>query len=240
MRVRVLVGFLVLGAVSAMSVPAQAATPVQIDMSDAFNEDVIVNGTTLGNLDETQASVDISETSFITQGAAKALANCTEDPDGLQNRGRFAANGDHPLVDLAYDNKKNGKNAHRSPAQDSYRVSVPHRRYRAIHVFATSGNGQSAMRVRLLYGASSSTETFILRDWFNTPGFGGYALVDGRDRAERDASTCHDDDAAAIWGFKVKANKNQRLRAVKIIRPFDPSPELAVLNVFGMTGLAVG
>ena len=220
-----------------MSGPAQAATPVQIDMSGAFNKDVIVNG--LGNqIDETQATVDVSETSLITQGAARALDSCTEDPDGLPNNGRFAANGDHPRVDLGYDNGKNGKNARRSPDQDSYRVSVPHRRYRAIHVFATSGNGQSAMEVKLLYGATSSSETFIVRDWFDTPAFGGYPLVDGRDRAEPDASACHDDDAAAIWGYKVKANKNRRLRAVRIIRPFDPSPELAVLNVFGMTGLA--
>ncbi len=239
MSARVLVSVVTLPALLAMVGPAQAR-PVQIDMTDAFNKDVIVNGTTLGNLDETQTSVDIFETSFITKGAAQVLPDCVEDPDGLPNTGRFAANDDHPLVNLAYDNRKDGKNARRSPpGRDSYRVSVPHRRYRAIHVFATSGNGVSVMNVKLLYGGSSPPATlFLVQDWFGSPGF-GYALSDGRDRAEPDASACYDDDTTAIWGFKVKAKSRRTLRAVKITRPASDEGE-AVLNVFGMTGTPAG
>lgn len=235
MRVGLLVGFGAVAAVLGMSAPAQAAKAVQFDLADVFNEDVIVNGTTLNNLDEAQTSVDISETSLITQGAARVLENCTDDPDGLPNNGRFAANRDHPLVDLAYDNKKDGKNARRSPSADSYRISVPQRRYRAIHVFATSGNGNATMRVRLRYRGASSVKEFTVLDWFDPEPEGSYVLIDDRDRVYPDASTCHDDDAAAIWGFKVRAKKTRPLRAVKIIRP--GGSDAGVLNVFGMTGL---
>jgi hypothetical protein len=238
MRARILVGFLALTSVLAIAVPAQAHHAVQVDMSDAFNKDVIVNGTTVGNIDETQATVDISETSFITQGAAELLANCTEDPDGLKNKGKYAENDDHPFVDLAWDNEKNGRNARRFPDEDSFRVSVTHLRYRAIHVFATSGNQSSTMRVKLIYGGDTSTvEEFTVADWFGPP-TDGYFLTDNRDRAYPDASECHDDDAAAIFGFKVQADTTRTLRAVKIIRPDNDGS--AVLNVFGMTGRRVG
>jgi hypothetical protein len=220
MRRWAFVGFLALAGSLTVSAGAQALPAVQIDMREAFNADVIVNGTTLANLDETQSPFDLTETSLITQGAAKVLDNCTEDPDGLSNRGRFAANDDHPLVDLAYDNEKNGKNARRSLTDaPAYTVPVPRHRYRAIHVLASSGNGASAMGVKLLYKRGpASEEVFIVADWFGEQSFADYTLVDGRDRADPDASVCHDDDTAAIWGFKAPAKARRTLRAVRIVR----------------------
>jgi hypothetical protein len=225
------VGCVVLLALLAMSVPAHAR---QFDMSNDFNADVIVNGTTAGNIDETQAPVDISETSFITQRAARVLDDCTDDPDGLPPRGLFPPNNRHPKVNLAYANRRNGKNARRSLEGDRYRVATPHRRFRSVHVFATTGNGDATMRVKLLYRGGTKVREFEVVDWFEDIG-DGYMLVDDRDRAQPDASECFDDDAPAIRGFKVKAREKQRLRAVKLIRPANDSS--SVLNVFGMTGV---
>jgi hypothetical protein len=234
MRFRFLVAFFALTALMAVSAPAQAAV-VQADMSDVFNKDVIVNGTTVGNLDETQSSVDLKAASFITQGAAKVLANCTGDPDGLPNKGKFAKNDDHPFIDLAYDNTKNGKNARRSPSLDSYRVDLPRQRYRSVHIAATSGEGDSTMKVKLIYTSGDPTQqTFTVQDWFDEPGEGSYFLTDGRDRAAHDASECFDEDQAALFGFKVPADKDRRLVAVRIKRPSDDGG--AVLTVYGITG----
>lgn len=249
MRVGLLVGIGAVATALGMSATANAATAVQFDLADVLNADAIVNGTTLGNLDESQVSVDDTGTSLITQGAAGVLESCTGDPDGLPNKGRFAANGDHPLVELAYRNSKDGKNARRSPAADRYRIAVPHRRYRAIHVFATSGDGDATMRVKLHYRGASSVKEFTVPDWFDTePEEGPYVLIDNLDRAYPDASACHDENAAAIWGFEVRAKKSRQLTAVSIVRPNAVNRDLGrrgvssggggVLNVFGMTGLA--
>jgi hypothetical protein len=238
MRSRLFVSFSTLVTVLAIGGPAQALPAVQVDMSDAFNKDVIVNGTTVGNIDNTQTSVDISETSFITQAAAEVLPNCTADPDGLPNKGRFAKNADHPFVDLAYDNSKNGRNARRSPGADNYRVSVPRYRYRSMHVFATSGNGNSTMKVKLIFVEGDPIEeTLTVLDWYNEA-TEGYSLIDNRDRALPDGSHCYDVDVTEMFGFKVQSDSGRKLKAVIIKRP--DSDGGAVLNVFGMTGKRAG
>ncbi len=207
-------------------------------MSDVFNKDVIVNGTTVGNVDTTQKSVDISDTAFITQGAASVLDNCTSDPDGLQNRGRFAENNDHPFVDLGYDNASNGRNARRSPEADSYRVPVPRYRYRAMHVFATSGDGDATMRVKLNFVEGPSIqENFVVPDWYGVAG-DGYFLVDDRDRAHPNGSECYDDNNPAMFGFRINSDTDRKLKNVKIVRLDNVND--GILNVFGMTGRRVG
>jgi hypothetical protein len=238
MRVRVLVGFLVLVCFLAVSAPAQARHLVHVDMFDIFNRDVIVNGTTAENVDTTQAPVDISETSFITQGAAKVLPDCTDDPDGLPNAGRFAENEDHPFIKLGYNNNSDRRNARRSPGADSYRVPVPHYRYRAMHVIATAGNGAATMSVKLNFVNGPPKErTFTVPDWYELPD-NGYALIDDRDRAHPSGSECYDDDAPALFGFRIFSDPERKLRNVRIMRPTNDGE--AVLNVFGITGRRLG
>ena len=237
MRARLIV--CLLGAVSVLTfaVPARASHIKQIDMSDAFNADVVVNGTTLVSIDDTQKSVDASSVSLITQTAARLLPDCTDDPDGLPNDGVFPANDDHPRVDLAYDNASDGRNAWRSSAPGSFRVLVPQARYRSMHVFATSGDGGSTIRVKLLFVTGDPVvKQLTVPDWFSHTKV-GYDLIDGMDRGEPDGSQCYDENAAAIYGFKISTNPQRKLKAVRII---NEDIGESVLNVFGMTGRQVG
>jgi hypothetical protein len=220
------------------ALPAQAA--VQFDMTDVFNADVIVNGTS-GDIDQTQSPVDNATYSLATQGA---LVDCP-DPivqdnwQGLPNDGFFASNQDHPNVQLAYRNSKNGKNAARLEADDKVSFPVPHDKYRRIHLFATSGDDASSVKVTFKYMDDSTTvKNFTIADWFEDPATGTYALKDHMDRMEPDGATCdesgHETVDAAVFGKGMTPNDNKTLKrmAVKKI----PGAGHSILNVFGATG----
>ena len=233
MRARFLWG--PVGLVCALSVmaPAKARHVRHVDMTKVFNADVIVNGSTPVGIDDTQKPVDQASVSFITQDAAQVLGSCTADPDGLPNDGAFAKTKIHPIVKLAYKNAADGRNAWRASHPGSFRVPVPQRRYRAMHVFATTGDGSSNMKIKLLFTTGDPIARRVtVPDWFDEND-DGYDLIDGRDRGEPDGTQCYNEDAAAIFGFKVPSDAQRRLKAVKIIRT-DDKP--SVLNVFGMTG----
>jgi hypothetical protein len=222
------------------ALPAQAA-PVQVDISDDFNADVIVNGTS-GNIDSTQSPVDNVSYSLATQGA---LVDC--DPpvvetawQGLPNNGHFASNDDHPDVQLAYRNSKNGKNAVRLEADEKFSFPVPHDKYRKVHLFAMSGDGPSSVKVTFTYMNDSTTvKNFTIGDWFEDPPTGTYSLIDGMDRMEPDGATCDESSNefadAAVFGKKLTPNDNKTLKKITVKRVL--SAEYSILNVFGVTGL---
>ena len=222
------------------ALPAQAA-PVQVDMTDVFNADVIVNGTP-GNIDSTQSSVDGGYSSLATQGA---LADCdppVNEPtwQGLPNNGQFAGNGDHPFVQLAYRNSKNGKNAVRLEADQKVAFPVPRNKYRKIHLFGLSGDGDSSVKVTFKYrDGSTSVKNFTMGDWFQDPETGTYALIDHMDRMETTGPACDesvDEFAdAAVFGKALRPNKFKVLRRMTVKRVL--TAEYTVLNVFGVTGV---
>ena len=216
----------------------QASHIKQIDMADAFNADVIVNGNTPLSIDDTQQSVDAGLTTFITRAAAQALPSCTDNPDGLPDDGRFPMTERHPLVDLAYDDGSNGRNAWRATNPDSVRVPVPQARYRAVHVFATAGDGEVEMRVKLLFTAGDPmTKTVTVPDWFGETEL-GYELLGDLDRGNEDGTQCYDDNGAALFGFRFSSDAQRKLKAVKVLRGDDEGS--SVLTVYGMTGRQAG
>jgi hypothetical protein len=222
------------------ALPAQAA-PVQVDMRDVFNADVIVNGTS-GNIDSTQSPVDNVSYSLATQGA---LVDC--DPpvvqptwQGLPNNGQFAGNGDHPFVQLAYRNSKFGKNAVRLEADQKVSFPVPRDKYRRIHLFAMSGDGDSSVKVTFRYMDNSTTvKNFTIGDWFEDPATGTYSLKEGMDRMTPDGTTCdesgHESVDADVFGKALRPNDNKVLRRMTVKRVL--SAESSILNTFGVTGL---
>ena len=222
------------------ALPAQAA-PVQVDMRDVFNADVIVNGTS-GNIDSTQSPVDNVSYSLATKGA---LVDC--DPpvveptwQGLPNNGQFAGNGDHPFVQLAYRNSKFGKNAVRLEADQKVSFPVPRDKYRKIHLFAMSGDGPSSVKVTFKYRDDSTTvRNFTIGDWFQSPATGTYSLIEGIDRMTPDGTTCDESSNefadADVFGKALRPNKDKNLRRMTIERVL--SVDSSILNTFGVTGL---
>jgi hypothetical protein len=233
---RVLIGLL--ASISTLAIGGQAFAAVEhVILKQHFDEDVIVNKVQ-NFFDASQAAVDTDANSFITQGAARALDGCIGDPDGLPNNGAFAKNDDHPAVHLGYSNKRSGKNARQLGAGDeSFEVTLPKGKYKAIHVFATSGGSETSMKVTEHHKNISAENDITVWDWFDSEPDYGYSLTGDLDRAYDDASSCHDDNGANIWGFKFETDPSKRLRSVEMARTDSSS---AVLNVFGITGIRVG
>jgi hypothetical protein len=223
-----------------LALPAQAA-PVQVDMTDVFNADVIVNGTS-GNIDSTQSAVDNGSYSLATQGALVDCPSPVVQPtwQGLPNNGRFASNGNHPFVQLAYRNSKSGKNAVRLEADQNVSFPVPHAKYRKIHLFAMSGDGASSVKVTFRYlDGSTTVKNFTIGDWFQDPVAGTYSLIGGRDRMTPNGTTCDESSNAFadanIFGKAMRPNDNKVLRRMTVERVL--SAEYSILNVFGVTGV---
>jgi Ca2+-binding RTX toxin-like protein len=213
--------------------PANAGVPVQFDVSAVLNADVILNTDPAGpsGFDASQDPIDTNNLVFATQSAT-AQEGCSDDPDGLPDDASFAANVNHPGVQLTYRNTDNGDNARLSPGPDSYSIDVPDGSYSAVHVFATSTEGSSDMDVTLTYGTGTiSTASFAVPDWFDDPS-GGYALVDGRDRMDL-LFACDDADTTAIFGFPLQVDASRTLLSIGIARTDDDGSFLAF---FGATG----
>lgn len=219
------------------ALPAQAA-PVQFDISDDFNADVIVNGTS-GNLDTTQSPLDNVSYSLATQGGLDEGCGAG-DWKGLPNNGLFAKNGNHPKVQLAYRNSNSGNNARRSVVDDQFSFSVPHAKYKRIHLLATSGDGASDVKVTFTYTDDSTTvKNFTIGDWFQPPVNGTYSLIDKMDRMNPAATECDDSptnaSSARVFGKSLEPNKNKTLKKMAVERV--PGAEYSILNTFGATGV---
>lgn len=228
-------GLLMAGLIPAL--PAQAAA-VQVDISDDFNADVLVNGTP-GVLDATQDPVDNVSYSLGTQGGFDE--GCGAGPwKGLPNNGLFAANGNHPKVQLAYRNSNFGDNARRMEADEKFSFPVPRDKYKRIHLLATSGDEASNVKVTFTYTNDSTTvKNFTIGDWYQPPVGETYSLIDKMDRMSPDGTVCEDpgdgEGDARVFGKALKPNRQKTLRKMTVERVL--SSDYSILNVFGVTGV---
>ena len=224
MRMRhVGVPVLVLASMTLAAAPASAKAvqiPIKdMDGSNLLNRDAIVNGTS-GDIDSGQGGADFTGKSYITQTAANAV--CTNDPTGLQDDGIYPANTKHPKVDLPYNNNSNGKNVRTigpsTSALNTFTIGVPKAHYSGMHVFGAS-SGESNIDVQLNYTDGTNTlKSVTFWDWFDPDPDSGYVLIGGTDRAKANGSECFDDNAANIYGFKVPADKDKRIKSVTLTR----------------------
>ena len=196
--------------VSAECVYATTALPtvVQVDVTSLFNSDVIIN-VNLQGLDTSQSPVDTpsfgaSNNALLTQQAAVAIG--LNDPDGLPNNGFFAANANHPDVQFAYPNSGDGNNSRRLNEPGVFNVTTPQHQYSQMHLFATSGQGESTFAVRWDYADGNVwTNSIVVPRWFDDPAATAdrYFLVNGLDRAKVNATGAQNSNDAAIFGFRL-------------------------------------
>lgn len=238
-------GFVLIAAVvfASLGAPSLTAQVVQVDVTSLFNADVIVNN---GNgLDATQSSIDrgdapINNYAFPTQSVAGALCGA---PSGLPDDGAFAANAFHPAVQLAYDNGNDGNNAFRLPdSAGTFTIDIPDGQYEQVHLFATTGNGDSLLTVTLNYSDLTTSQANVtVPDWFG--GFADsastYHLISERDRVQPGsgpgvAFECPDTDVFDIFGFRLSPDPTKTLQSVRV----DRTDTDGILNFFGATAVA--
>ena len=239
MRIRYVgIPVLVLASMTLAAAPASAKA-VQIPIRDMegtnlLNRDVIVNGTA-GDIDSGQGGADFAGKNYITQTAADAI--CTSDPTGIQDDGIYPANDQHPKIDLPYNNNNNGKNARTigpsTSALNTFTIGVPKDKYAVMHVIGASSY-EANIDVQLNYTDGTNTlKSITFWDWFDPDPDTGYVLIGGTDKASANGSNCFDENGANIYGFKVPADKDKRIKSVTLTRTdaYSANPML-----LGLTG----
>ncbi len=222
---------------------AASAATIQVDISSAFNADIIVNGPSSGPLDATQNSYNgsPSDGNLITQSAA-ALLNPALAPDNLPDDGVFAATADHPLIELAYDNSDDGFNAWNSGGgngQADLAMPAPptNEFYKTIHLIMFGVGGADPV-IRLLYDSGPADEFALNNIPDGSSGFPGngadFLLIGGLDRASNDGTTFNS-RGVGLFGYSFTPDPNRTLVEVEVDK--DGGGFVSVLGLVGETAV---
>jgi hypothetical protein len=157
------------------------SNPLQVDVSALLVDDTVVNNG-LGALDSVQTGIDGQSNGMPTQSVATALGGA--NGVGLPDNATFAADGNHPLVHLGWDNANNGPNSRIVLTNGSFTLPVPADTYTQLQVYAISSEGPSAMKFTLTYSdATTDVRNITFGDWYDDPAASGlFFLINGLDR----------------------------------------------------------
>ena len=162
--------------------PAKSFTnPLQIDVSALLVDDTIVNNG-VGVLDATQVPMDGSGYDLLTAAVGKQLGGA--NAVGLPNNATFAADANHPLVHLGWDNSNDGPNSRVVKSGFSFTLPVPVDTYAQLQVYGLSTEGTSSMQFTLTYSdATTDIRNITFPDWYTDPAPAGqFFLINGLDR----------------------------------------------------------
>jgi hypothetical protein len=207
---------------------------VQIDLGKLLNARVVFTQKD-GQLQMADHSLDRGDSSvLITKSAAEVSKAGKLNP--LPDSGFFAANKEHPDVQLPYGTAGNGPQVHQSPDKtEIYSVPVPPNRYVQMQLFLISAAGPTPISVKLQYADGSSDlrttqvpDFYFLpmatdKDWFVLAEDFGKVNLKGK----MTESVHH-----YIHGFNVNPDSTKVLKQIEITKEDSDS----VLNLFGATG----
>jgi|GEM_PF-4462385 len=184
------------------------------DVSALFDNDVIANSG-----DTSQTALDMQGNTFVVDSYANTISGVTGD--GLPDNGLFAQNAFHPTIQLGYSSNLNGNNVRFiSGGNQTFSFDVPQRAYSAIHIAATSTEGDSSISVRFIYtdGTSSTTTAQTIPDWYTdiTEDTSRYYVIDGLDRIRTNLTTYEDANDPAVFGLRFTPNNTKVLQRVEV------------------------
>jgi hypothetical protein len=214
----------------ASAAPA-AAAPTQVDLSLAYDADVVV-GHSGGNFDETNETMDGTFT-YATQAAIEAAnpGNCGSSVrTGLPDGGVFPSGGpDKPAVTLPIGDTQTGPNARQLADQASFTVATPESNFHEAIVFAAVANGPQTLRVTGQYLTGSEVEHRVatVPDWHfeNQLAAGDYALIDNLDRINEGTLDCDDANDAGIYGLRIPLDRERTLDNLVLKAEVDPDTD---------------
>jgi hypothetical protein len=207
---------------------------VQIDPGKLLNARVVITQKD-GRLQMADYGLDHGDGSIlITKSAAEVSGAGKLNP--LPDSGFFAANNEHPDVQLPYGIVGGGPQVHRSPDKtETYLVPVPQNHYSQMQLFFISAAGPTPISIELQYADGSSDQRstlvpdfyFLLKptdkDWFVLAADLGKVNSKG----QMTESVHH-----FIHGFNLNPNPSKKLQSIEITKQDSKS----VLNLFGVTG----
>jgi hypothetical protein len=216
----------------AMFGPAKPSA-VQVDLGQLLNARVVITQKD-GQLQMMNHGLDHDDSILITKSAAEVSHAGKLNP--LPDSGFFAADTEHPDVQLPYGIVGGGPQVHRSPDKtETYTVPVPQNHYRQMQLFFISAAGPTPISVKLEYADGSSEQRttlvpdfyFLLKptdkDWFVLAADLGKVNSKGL----MTESVHH-----FIHGFSLNPDPSKKLQSIAITKLDSKS----VLNLFGVTG----
>jgi hypothetical protein len=221
------------------SVPGSAKpSAVQIDLGKLLNARVVITQKD-GRLQMADHGLDRSDTSIlIIQSAAEISGAGKLTP--LPDSGFFAANNEHPDVQLPYGTVGGGPQVHQSQDKtETYTVPVPPDHYIQMQLFFISAAGPTPISVTLQYADGSSDQRVTqVPDFFFLPkaaDIGWFVLAGDFGKVNRKGlmteSVHH-----YIHGFELNPDSTRVLRQIEVSKKDSGS----VLSLFGATGKLSG
>jgi hypothetical protein len=159
------------------------ADPLQVDVSALLLHDTIVNNGNGGVIDAVQDGVDGQANKLATQSVADKLHAGFVNV-ALPDTGTFAADGNHPFLQLGWNNANDGFNSRIVKQGGTFTIPVPADTYTQFQVYAVSSEGNSSMQFTLHYSdGSTDVRNITFGDWYNDPaGTGTFFIINGLDR----------------------------------------------------------
>jgi len=181
-------------------------------------------------------SLDRGDSSVLITKSATEVAEAGKLKP-LPDSGFFAANKEHPGVQLPYGTVGGGPQVHQSPDKtETYPVPVPPDHYRQMQLYFISAAGPTPISVRLQYADGSSDlrttrvpdfyflPTAADQDWFVLAEDFGKVNLKGKM-----TELVHH----YIHGFNLNPDSTRVLRQIEVTKDNSDS----VLNLFGATGI---
>jgi len=140
-------------------------TPTQVDVSTILNARVV---TTFSGGQVVPLQIDLDGAGGVATAAAVAALG-SGNPHSVPDDGKFAANGDHPEVDLHFSNADGtGMQVRRMPREEEFSFDVPAKNYARMQLFFTSGAaGPAPLKVTLTYqDGSTEQRDVVCPDWW--------------------------------------------------------------------------
>jgi hypothetical protein len=207
---------------------------VQVDLGNLLNARVVFTQEA-GRLQPADHGLDRGDTSIlITRSAAQVSAASKLNP--LPDSGFFAANANHPDVQLPYGTAGGGPQVHQSAEMtETYSIPVPPSRYRQMQLFFISAAGPTPIVVRLQYAdGSSELRKTLVPDFFYLPDAADkrwFVLVGDFGKVNRNGKMT-ESVHHFIHGFNLDPDSKKVLQQIEITKENSKS----VLNLFGVTG----
>jgi hypothetical protein len=190
----------------------------------------VVKGT---NANDAPVAFDVSAATLVTQSYMSSNYGNDVSP-GMPDNGYFAANTDHPAMQLASFNSS-GNNAYKilkagssgtgsvAPT-DLQNMEIANGNYRELHIIAGAGDVGSpesaGFTVTLMYtDATTSVSSFTVPDWYGSTSGSGYSLISNMDRF-RLSGGYENVSVTDIFGLRAPVDFSKILDKVSITANF--------------------
>jgi hypothetical protein len=196
----------------------QKSKVIQIDISYLLNARPVTTLTN-GKLISWTKGIDGNGDGdgYLTHSAAEF--NGDKDAHALPDNAVFAANAQHPQIELHYNNADSVRSQARFVSgAGEFLIKIPKAHYAAIYLGLSSSEGASSLQFDLIYSDRTETKNYLLPDYYNNvsekyPDL-SYVATDLAKWGKKDEMT--EKDHHNIHLLKLNTDPGRKLIAIKV------------------------